>query len=405
MVERDQLGGSEQAAQGLSRRAATLFVLAGLLLLPGSAAAQHDHHPPAPDQGWSSSFQSAAFLSANLQHREFRDFHQVESQNWLMGQGSRRLGRGTISLHGMLSFEPFTLRDLGSSQVFQTGETFAGAPLIDYQHPHDLLMGMSAAYERPIGGWRLLLRGGVVDEPALGPTAFMHRASATLHPTAPLAHHQLDSTHISHGVITTGLGAGPWLVETSLFQGREPDENRTDLDLGALDSYAVRGTWQQNGTRAQVSVGWLDEPHVSEPGDVTRLTVSIEREGSMLGRTAAWTLAWGQNRERFDVESAWLAELALQVWSRGTGYLRGELVDKHILGAGGAHPPGQEHPHTISRIGAMTVGYAHELWRLADDRVSIGADLTGYRVPPELAEAYGVPLSAHVFARWSVRRR
>jgi hypothetical protein len=104
---------------------------------------------------------SNAFLTANFQERKFRDFHQVESQNWLMAMGARRVGTGTLTLHSMLSFEPFTLRDLGSSQVFQTGETFGGAPLIDYQHPHDLFMGLSAAYEQPMGRASLLIRGGL----------------------------------------------------------------------------------------------------------------------------------------------------------------------------------------------------------------------------------------------------
>lgn len=31
---------------------------------------------------------------------------------------------------------------LGSPQVFQTGETFNDAPLIDYRHPHDLIMNL-----------------------------------------------------------------------------------------------------------------------------------------------------------------------------------------------------------------------------------------------------------------------
>ncbi|MGH9172721.1 MAG: hypothetical protein ACRD1H_00115, partial [Vicinamibacterales bacterium] len=317
--------------------------------------------------------------------------------------GSRKAGIGALTLHGMLSFEPFTLRDLGSSQVFQTGETFGGAPLIDYQHPHDLFMGLSAAYERPFYGRTLMLRGGLVDEPALGPTAFMHRASANLHPTAPLSHHELDSTHITHGVMTAGLRAGAWQVEASTFQGREPDENRTDLDLGALDSYSVRGSWLRGGTRAQVSVGWLDEPHVTEPGDVTRLTASVEHVGTMLGRPAALTLAWGQNRELFGVENGWLSEATLRLWKRGTGYLRGEVADKHILGAGGAHPPGQQHPHVLSRVGALTLGYTHDLWRDLMHAIAIGADVTAYRVPVELTAAYGRPLSAHVYARWTLQ--
>ena len=56
----------------------------------------------------------------------------------------------------MLSFEPFSLDDIGSPQAFQTGETFNNAPIIDYQHPHDLLMQLAArSGARPDGpSWR-----------------------------------------------------------------------------------------------------------------------------------------------------------------------------------------------------------------------------------------------------------
>src|SRR5262245_4554132 len=260
-----------------------------------TAHAQHEHHQPAPVAGWGWSAESSAFLTANLQQRKFRDFHQVESQNWLMGMGARRVGPGTLDLRGMLSFEPFTLRDLGSSQVFQTGETFGGAPLIDYQHPHDLFMQLAAKYEQPAGRTTLIIRGGLVDDPALGPTAFMHRASASLQPTAPLSHHEFDSTHISSSVVTAGVGAGEWLFEASGFHGREPDENRTDLDVGAIDSFSFRASWSRGDTRAQVSVGHINEPDINEPGDVIRTTVSLERDGTLFGRASALTVAWGQN--------------------------------------------------------------------------------------------------------------
>lgn len=383
----------------------SVMALFALLVCPAKASAQHEQHLPPPDEGWGWAFESSAFLTGNVQDRKFRDFHQVESQNWFMGIASRRLGAGSISLHGMLTLEPFTMRDLGSSQVFQTGETFNGAPLIDYQHPHDLIMGLSAAYERAFRPVTFTLRGGLVDEPALGPTAFMHRASAALQPTAPLSHHELDSTHITPGVITLGLRRGVWQVETSAFHGREPDEDRTDLDLGPLDSYSLRFSWIHGGSRAQFSIGDLEEPHVTEPGDVTRLTASLEHEGEVGGRALALTFAWGQNREVFAVENGWLTEATLQILNRGTGYLRGELVDKHILGAGGAHPPGQQHPHIISRVGALTVGYQYQLWRDATNAIAVGADLTGYHVPRELDDAYGQPLSAHVYARWQVAVR
>lgn len=391
-------------AHGSCLRSA-LLALTAFLATVGPAIAQHEHHQPPPEQGWGWSLESSAFLNANIQERKFRDFQQVESQNWMMGVATRKVGAGGLTLHGMLSFEPFTLRDLGSSQVFQTGETFGGAPLIDYQHPHDLIMGLSGAYERPFARATLQLRGGLVDEPALGPTAFMHRASASLHPTAPLAHHQLDSTHITQGAVTAGVRMNAWQLESSAFRGREPDEDRTDLDLGALDSYSIRGSWIRDSTRAQVSVGWLNEPHTSEPGDVTRITASVEHEGEALGRATALTLAFGQNQHTASNESALLAEVTLAVWKRGTGYLRGELADKHILGAGGAHPPGFAHPHIISRVGGLTVGYSHDLWHDANGAIALGADITGYNVPPELADSYGQPVSFHIYGRWTAWRR
>jgi hypothetical protein len=389
----------------MAKTAFHVFVV--LLLLAAPANAQHEHHETPPPAAWGWSVDSSLFVTGNFQVREFRDFHQVESQNWVMAMASRRVGTGVVGLHGMLSFEPFTLRDLGSSQAFQTGETFGGAPLIDYQHPHDLFMGLSASYERPAGDATLLIRGGPVDAPALGPTPFMHRASASLHPTAPLGHHQLDSTHISHGVLTAGVRAGAWQVETSAFRGREPDESRLDLDLGRLDSMALRASWIRPGTVAQVSAGWLEEPHVSEPGDVTRVTASIEHERMIGARTMAMTIAWGQNRTAFSNEDGFLAEATFGVTPRATVYVRAEIVDKHILEAGGRHPAGLEHPHVLSTVTALTLGWQQVLTRSSVTRglpgLSIGADLTTHITPANLVEAYGRPLSIHVYGRWTLR--
>ena len=379
-----------------------------LLFLAAPADAQHEHHPATPDSGWAWSIDASVFLTGNFQVREFRDFHQVESQNWFMGAATRKAGAGTLRLHGMFSLEPFTLRDLGSAQAFQTGETLGGAPLIDYQHPHDLLMGLSAHYERPAGSATLILRGGLVDSPALGPTPFMHRASASLHPTAPLAHHQLDSTHITHGVVTAGARAGRWQMETSAFYGREPDEDRIALDLGPLDSFSMRGSWNRGGTYAQFSIGWLHDPEVSEPGDVTRLTASVEHQGTVGGRATALTVAWGQNRSRFANEDGFLAEATFGVTRGGTAYLRGEIVDKHILEAGGFHPVGLEHPHDLSTVTALMLGYQHHVWSGevtpgTRHAIWVGGDLTSHLTPSNLAEAYGNPLSIHVYARWTLR--
>ena len=108
----------------------------------------------------------------------------------------------------MLSLDPATLGEDGYRELFQVGETLDARPLIDRQHPHDFLMQAAVVWRVPLPrAYRLTLAGAPVGEPALGPIAFMHRASAVENPTAPLGHHTLDSTHISMGVVTAGVGA------------------------------------------------------------------------------------------------------------------------------------------------------------------------------------------------------
>jgi hypothetical protein len=218
-----------------------------------------------------------------------------------------------------------------------------------------------------------------------------------------LSHHQLDSTHITPGVVTTGVRAGPWQFEASAFHGREPDENRLDLDLGPLDSYAGRVSWIRGGTWAQVSAGRLEDPHATEPGDVTRLTASVEHVGTLNGRAVALTLGYGQNRQFASNEDAFLGELTLALWRRGTGYLRGEIVDKPIIGAGGAHPPDSQHAHRLSRVGVFMLGATHEILRRGSQALAMGGDISTYRVPLELDESYGSPLSTHIFLRWTLQ--
>jgi len=299
----------------------------------------------------------------------------------------------------MFSLEPFTLRRLGSAQVFQTGETLDGAPLIDYQHPHDLMMGLEATFEwMPAKTTRLRIGGGPVGAAALGPVAFMHRASAVDNPTVPLAHHQLDSTHIARSVVTLGVTHRSFTVEASAFKGREPDEDRLDLDLGVPDSWSGRVTWAQGSWQAQVSAGRLRQPEPNEPFDVTRITASVSYEGTVRSAPIAFTIAAGRNREFYGDVGGVLAEAAIHPGpsSPHSFYIRGEVVEKNILTAGGLHPPGFTHPHVLSTIGAVTFGYARDVAR----RIGAGGDVTVYAVDPNLEDSYGQPVSFHIYLRW-----
>ncbi len=385
-------------------RPAVRAIVCGALLVwlsHVSAVAQttHDHAQPSPaaTDTWLWTIDGTVFFGYNYQHRKFTDFSAWESQNWLMAGGTRRMGSGTFSASTMLSLEPWTLKDIGSPQAFQTGETFNRAPLIDYQHPHDFVMGLGAGYRVP---WRRLtwqFSGGVVGTPAFGPIVFMHRPSAADNPQAPLAHHHLDSMHITPGVLTAGATAREWTLEGSWFRGREPDENRTDLDLGPLDSYSLRLGFARGAWSAQASGADLTMPEAVTPYDARKLSASLSYAEP--AQRLAWTVAFGQNREIHGNLEAYLLEGRMQLRLRDAIYARAESVAKDILDAG-FHPPGTFHRHRQSQIGAFTLGYVRDLLITSDARLGVGGDVTGYIVPENLREAYGSPVSFHVFLRY-----
>ena len=367
------------------------ILLAFIVSLPaGNARAQSS-----PD-AWRWNASGNVFAGANYQHRKSADITEVESQNWLMANGERPLGQGRLSVHTMFSLEPFTLSDMGSPQVFQTGETFNGAPLIDFQHPHDLFSTLSLAYARPVGAWMLSATAAAVGAPALGPPAFMHRPSAVENPQSPLAHHHLDSVHITPGVLTLGLSKAGSTIEGSWFHGREPDEVRTDIDFGPLDSWSVRGSWTRAGWSAQLSGARVNEPDPIRAGDMTRLMASVAhvRTGTV---STAVTAAWGHNREEHGRSNAFLFESTISWLDRNYLYSRAELVGKELPHT---HVGFLQPEHEINNVGGFTLGYTRDVAVRALGRLGVGADMTMYYVPSMLQESYGAPLSFHAFLRY-----
>lgn len=371
-----------------------------------------------------------AFFGYNDQRRKFTNFSTWESQNWFMLSAEReKMGSGVISdghkigasgaiseeknekngpgafsgrltLQGMVSLEPFTLKKIGSPQVFQTGEIYQGAPLIDYQHPHDLIMGLGATYRVERGRLAYSVDLDLVGSPALGPTPFMHRQSASDNPQAPLAHHMLDSTHVTPGVVRTSVTRSHLTVEGSIFNGKEPDEHRLKIDRPRLDSWSARAGWQQGSWRAQVSAARVHEPEPFEPYDITRLTASVEFTGAVVSRPMAATAAWGQNRELHGNLDGYLLEWDWQLTPSGSRYGRGERVAKDILDLGTPAPPGFVEFPRISHIDVLTFGYIQGPSSGRWGRLGVGADATVYRASADLREPYGSPHSFHVFLRW-----
>jgi hypothetical protein len=336
-----------------------------------------------------------------------RGVMKVESPNWFMPMAFHRLGKGVVQLRGMFSFEPLTFARGGSPLLFQTGETFAGQPLVDRQHPHDLWMELSAGYTVPIserGTWFVYF--GYPGEPALGPTAFMHRASASENPSATLSHHLQDSTHVSFGVVTTGFTYRWFKLEGSLFNGREPDENRYNFEAHRWDSRSLRLSFAPNRNwSAQVSYGFLRHPEALEPGDVRRATASISYNRPLPHGHWATSIIWGRNHldspDKGGNLNGYIGESTVNFRDKNYLYTRLELVDKDdLLRPGERARLGIDEEHPSFRIGAYTFGGARDVWTTNKVNLAIGSDVTLYSKPAVLDQFYGAnPVSWRLFLR------
>jgi hypothetical protein len=390
-------------------------MLAGALLAVCERAhaqtpvAPHDHRPTI---GWHLMQDGVVFTTYNHQGGS-RGGDEFAMQNWWMGMARRTVGRGTLDVKVMFSLEPATLGNDGYREIFQSGETLNTFPLIDRQHPHDFLMQAAVVWRTPIGGgYSLTFAGAPVGEPALGPVPYMHRSSAYENPTAPLAHHTLDSTHISSGVVTAGIDRGPWRAEGSVFHGREPDEQRWDLmDSGRLDSWSVRGWYHLADWTFQVSHGFLANPEASEEGDVRRTTASaswMRRRRANRGWTAA-TIAYGRNNKIGGDFTAYLGEATHNIGPNTlftrleTLHVEGDLLRFGVHGFVGGerkrHVP--ETGQGRERLTMLTIGGTRTVARPWGMDIAIGADIASYVVPEILKPLYGSsgPVSFHIFAR------
>ena len=313
-----------------------------------------------------------------------------------MGMARRDFGEAdTLQFRAMLSPDAF-MGKRGYPLLLASGETADGAThLVDRQHPHDLLMELSGTYAHRFDGENSgFLYFGYPGEPALGPTAFMHRASGMDIPQAPISHHWLDSTHITFGVLTAGIVHSDWKLEVSRFTGREPDQYRFNFDRARFDSTAARLSWNPDEHWSlQASWGFLKSPEQLEPADnETRYTASatyvtpIENLG-----TVAATLAWGLKRTGHgDKLNALLAEAQWKPAELWTLFTRAEWEENAELLASGE----------VARAGQFSLGAIRDL-RVADHlKLGLGAlyafDFVGHNLD---ASYGGDPRGAMVFLR------
>ncbi|RXZ66702.1 hypothetical protein ETX26_05590 [Pelagerythrobacter rhizovicinus] len=319
-------------------------------------------------------------------------------QSMAMATVEKPFEGGKLTLRTMMSLEP-AMRHDGYPNLFATGEVAYGEPLVDRQHPHDLFMELAGKVDFDIGeDTTAFLYGGPVGEPALGPSAFMHRASARYNPEAPITHHWFDSTHITYGVITAGLGGPQWQIEASAFRGREPDEYRWNIESPKLDSWSVRASFAPSPTwLLQASYGQIDEPEELHGGeDEHRTTASVHyNDGRGLSAMAAFS---AKNRQPGDTLTAWLGEVNWDITGRHTLFGRVENVKNDEL-----FPDHSDPLHgTPFRVTKFQAGYAYRL-PLGPVNVALGGSISAFAKPDALDPYYGnSPMGYTVFARFSL---
>jgi len=345
---------------------------------------------------WQLMLHGLVFLTYNQQSGP-RGVGKAESVNYVMTMEQHRLGSGTLLLRQMFSAESLTSPHPGFPELFQTGETYHGQSLVDHQHPHNVFAELAALYTVPIRekvAW--LLYGGPSAEPALGPVTYIHRASASENPAAPLSHHLQDSTHTSFGVVTSGFIIDRFKIEGSAFNGHEPNEQRWSIQPAALDSWSFRGTVAPTRDwTAQYSYGRLVHPEALEPGNQRRQTASVEYNRRLHDGNWATSLIWGRVQKDFEIFplNSYLLESTFDFLQRNYLYTRMELVDKDEL-----FP--EALVRTPYRIGAYTFGGVRDLLHNRTWQLGLGADATFYSKPAVLNAAYGDnPVSFHVFLR------
>ena len=357
---------------------------------------------------WMLMLHGVAF-AADTQQSGLRGADKFFSTNWLMPMAERSLGPGQITLRAMFSLEPATITARQYPLLFQQGETAFGKAIADGQHPHDFFMELAALYDWHAAERTLVsFYAAPVGDPALGPTAYPHRASAAENPAGALGHHQQDSTHIADDVVTVGVAHGIVRVEASGFHGREPNESRWSIQQGAVDSWSTRLTVQPGSNwSGQLSYGRLHSPEALFPAeDQARTTASVmyNRPIARGGDWGNWTslALWGRTRDTDGAkENSYLLESTLRFAKKNAAWTRIENAGRssELVPGERVLPPGfVETP--LTHVQAYTFGFDRDVGRLQHVASALGAQVTAYGVGAPLQSIYGKrPVGGVVFLR------
>ena len=386
--------------------------------------------------GWQLMLHANAFAANTQQQANSpRNRDAFFSTNWIMPMAQRTLGHGQLTVRAMFSFEPATIGNRNYPELFQQGETAYNKPIVDGQHPHDFFMEVAALYDLKLSPNTLLsFYAAPIGDPAIGPTAYPHRQSASEDPIAALGHHQQDSTHIAFNTFTGGLTYRIARIEFSGFHGGEPDEHRWAFQPSpnghAIDSYSTRLTLSPTpDLTGQYSIAHITSPEALYPGeDQQRQTASVMYHHTFHSRLAppatmdmskmadmpgmnmnptqqgsathapspmqmvpdprtdlATAFVWGRTRSLTDntKENSYLAEALLRFASTNYLWTRIENAARsnELLLTPGTQLPAAFAETPIGHVAAYTLGYDHDLPLGPHLLAAPGAQVTLYRTP------------------------
>lgn len=354
----------------------------GTSRLPGAEGMMHGLHLASGD--WMVMLHGYAWGSYTDQSGP-RGRDEAFVTSMAMIEAQRDVGGARLTLRSMLSLDAL-MGAKGYPSLLATGESADGVtPLVDRQHPHDLFMELAARVDVPLGkGLTGFVYGGPVAEPALGPSAFMHRSSAKYLPLAPITHHWFDSTHITFGVVTAGLYGDRWQIEGSAFRGREPDQHRWDIETPKLDSWSLRASWNPSSYwSAQASYGRLKSPEALEPGqDEARTTASVQYARGGFSALAGFAV---KNRLPGRALTAWLGEANWDIGDHHSVFGRVEnLANDELF----PDPIDPLHDRKF-RVTRAELGYAYRLKLVGPLEAAIGGSGFVIAKPSALDAAYG----------------
>lgn len=167
---------------------------------------------------------------------------------------------------------------------------------------------------------------------------------------------------ISFGVFTTGFTYRWFKLEGSVFNGREPGENRYNFEAHPWNSRSISMWFAPNSN-------WSMH-------DVRRTTASISYNKPFKRGNWASSLIWGRNHESHGGEifnlNGYVAESTVNFLDRNHCYTRLELADKNsILRDADRLSLGIADHHPSFRIGAYPFGGVRDIWNTEKTSLAI----------------------------------